>query len=112
MNNKYYANRGLERNKKPLQNIVYTVEIKQLKEDADLSYYLKYKFKEEGYLVLKWQYEKDLNKYGSMNFHGCITPDDLRELLGPKQWAKFCSGKRLFIIQRRENGINIKKQKI
>lgn len=116
--NKYYANRGVERNKKPLQNIVYMIELSQLEKvkpeklEEEKERYAKYKFKELGYLVLNWQYEKDLNKPRShWNWHGFITPEDLKKKLGDKQWAKFCQGKREFIIQRRVDGKNIKKVK-
>ncbi len=116
MENNYYANRGVERNKKPLQNKVYMIEFSQLKsvdpdklEETELKY-AKYKFKDEGYLVLNWQYEKDYNKHGSWYFHGYITPESLKERLGQKQWDKFCQGKRVFIIQRRIDGKNISKK--
>jgi len=115
--NKYYANRGVERNKKPLQNKVYKIELSQLKgvkpEDLESKKeeYAKYKFKELGFLVLYWQYEKFLNKHRSWNFHGYITPEDLKKKLGDKQWAKFCQGKREFTIQRRVDGKNVKKKK-
>lgn len=100
----YYANRGVKRNKRPLKNIVYVIEVSQLKPDADLNYFEKFKYKDEGYLVLNWHYEtKDPIYY----FHGFVTPDDLKERLGDKQWKKFGEGKRTFIIQRRINGKNI-----
>ncbi len=114
---KYFANRGVERNKKPLQNKVYFIELSQLKGvkpeelESKKEEYAKYKFKELGYLVLNWQYEKLLNKHKSWNWHGFITPEDLKERLGDKQWAKFCQGKREFVIQRRVDGKNIKKKK-
>lgn len=115
MENKYYANKGAERNKKPLQNKVYFIELSQLKGikkeelEVEKEKYAKYKFKELGYLVLNWQYEKLLNKHKSWNFHGFITPEKLKEVLGDKQWAKFCNGKRTFVIQRRIDGKNISK---
>jgi hypothetical protein len=109
--NKFHANRGVERNKKPLNNIVYEVTIKK-EVDFDnvnpILSYLKYKFKEEGYLILHWWYDTNDSP---KNWHGFITPDELKSKLGDKQWAKFCQGKRLFIMQRRENGKNIKKVK-
>ena len=114
---KYYANRGVERNKKPLQNIVYMIELSDLHRSKDTQeekekQYGKYKFKDLGYLVLNWQYEKDLNKTRShWNWHGFITPEDLKKKLGDKQWAKFCQGKREFVIQRRVDGKNVKKKK-
>lgn len=100
----YYANRGVKRNKRPLKNIVYVVEVSQLKPGADLEYFEKFKYKEEGYLVLNWYYE---SKDPMINFHGFITPDDLKKLIGDEQWRKFGLGKRKFVVQRRVNGKNI-----
>lgn len=113
---KVHANKGVERNKKPLQNIVYRIEVSKNPDnlsEEESKKYEKYKFKEEGYLVLNWEYQKEFNKNGgrSMKWHGFITPEDLKDLLGNKQWAKFCSGKREFIIQRRIDGKNVKKNK-
>lgn len=103
---KYFANRGVERNKKPLKNIYYEVEVKQLKEEADKESLAKYKFKDQGYLILLWWYE---GKDPIINQHGMITPGELKERIGVKQYAKFCQGKRVFIMQRRIDGKNIKK---
>ncbi len=104
---KYFANRGVERNKNPLKNIIYKIEISQLKPDVDSTQYEQYKFKELGYICLYWSHEGD-----DLNFsHGFITPDDLKQRIGEKQWSKFCQGKREFIIQRRIDGKNIKKNK-
>lgn len=100
----FYANRGVKRNQRPLKNIVYVVEVHQLKPDADLAYFEKFKYKDEGYLVLNWYYE---SKDPIWNFHGFVTTDDLKERLGLKQWKKFGEGKRTFIIQRRIDGKNI-----
>lgn len=108
---KEHANRGVERNKKPLQNIVYLVEFSRIKPEAVTPDYDKYKFKELGYLTLSWQMEKQYNKEPNcMNWHGLITPEELKERLGDKQWGKFCQGKRLFIMQRRIDGKNISKK--
>jgi hypothetical protein len=106
---KFHANRGVERNKKPLKNIVYEIKVKPsipYKSLEELIEYEKYKFKEEGYLILYWWYDV---KDSPNNFHGFITPNELKSRLGDKQWAKFCQGKRLFVIQRRIDGKNIKK---
>lgn len=100
----YYANRGVKRNRRPLKNIVYLVDVVQLKSDTNPEYYEKFKYKEEGYLVLNWYYE---SKDPMINFHGFITPDDLKKLLDVEQCRKFGMGKRKFIIQRRVNGKNI-----
>lgn len=101
---KVHANKGVRRNKKPLKNLVYEVEVNQLKSDVEnKEQYDKYKFKDEGYLVLLWKYEGSSIR----NWHGFVTPQYLKELLGEKQWAKFCEGKRQFVKQRRINGKNI-----
>lgn len=80
--------------KNPLKNINYTIEVSQLKEGVDLTEYKQYKFKDLGYLTLLWSHKKSC----SNNWHGFITPDDLKAKLGLKQWSKFCQGKREFII--------------
>lgn len=109
--NKAFANRGVPRNKKPLKNIVYQIEVSQLKSSLiseEKEKYAQYKYKEEGYLILYWWYE---SKNPMRNWHGFITPDELKELIGSKQWGKFVNqGKREFVIQRRENGKNIPKK--
>lgn len=102
--NKYFANRGVPRNKKPLKNIIYEIEL--LKSFDIWREYDKYKFKDLGYLVLYWSYKGDSIR----NWHGFITPEDLKEKIGLKQWNKFCQGKRKFIIQRRIDHHNIKIQ--
>lgn len=82
--NKYFVNKGVKRNKKPLRNLVYTVKLTQIEGKDE-----KYKYKDEGYIVLSWHYEgNDVD-----NWHGFITPEDLKELIGLKQWGKFCQGK-------------------
>lgn len=104
MKNKIYANKGVKRNKKPLRNIVYQISVKdKLKDDTNLENYEKFKHKDEGYLILEWCYEGD----SINNWYGFITPDAFKELIGSKQWSKFCQGKRIFINQRRVNGNNI-----
>lgn len=106
MKSKIYANKGVNRNKKPLKNLIYKVEVVQLKNDANTEDYSQYKFKDKGYLVLR----SGLQSKTTMAWNGFITPLELKELLGEKQWAKFCNGKREFIIQRRINGKNISKK--
>jgi hypothetical protein len=108
-------NLGVARNKKPLQNIYYKVNIKK---EIDLSAlsesriieFETYKFKSLGYLSLSWCYEKDKNCGRPLSWHGFITPNDLKLKIGQTQWAKFCNGKREFIVQRRVNGNNIAKK--
>lgn len=108
---KQHANKGVARNKKPLQNIVYIIELSQLKEGIDPERFEQYRFKDKGYIVLKWQLEHAYNRDDSANWHGFITPDELKELIGVKQWSKFCNGKREFVNQRRIDGKNIGKTK-
>jgi hypothetical protein len=100
---KVHANKGVKRNKKPLKNVIYNVELSQLKPDTDKSDYEQYKFKELGYLVLSWGLHPDR----PLNWYGFIEPDKLKEILGQKQWGKFCQGKREFVIQRRYDKKNI-----
>ena len=105
---KIFANKGVERNKTPLKNIILIVEISQLKNIAseeEKAKYEKYKFKDLGYLVLKSGFDKS-----NMCWNGFITPEDLKLKLDEKQWSKFCQGKREFIIQRRVDGKNTKKK--
>lgn len=91
---KRFANRGVERNKKPLQNILYWFE------DA----------KDGGYQFL-WAYERDYNRHpNSKNWSGIITEDQIKARLTPSQWSKFRQGERHFVHQRRVNGRNIPKK--
>jgi hypothetical protein len=101
---KYFANKGLNRNKSPIANIRYKIEIlEKLQEGTNLKDYKQYKFKDKGYLVLYW----NKSKKGLRSSHGFITIDELKTKIGTKQYSKFCQGKREFIIQRRINGKNI-----
>lgn len=111
-NNKFTANKGIERNKKPLKNIVYQIEIiKELKGKAkDNPDYDKFKFKDEGYMSYLWWYEQNNALVMVKSFGGFITIDKLKEFIGEKQYAKFCQGKRQFVIQRRENRKNKKNE--
>lgn len=105
---KIFANAGVERNKSPLRNKIYTVDVLPLKSNVNPEQYEQYKFKDQGYLVLNWAYE---GKNQPTYIHGFITPEELRLRIGEKQYSKFCQGKRTFIIQRRENGRNVPKVK-
>lgn len=110
----FYSNRGVERNKRPLQNIVFIIKFVQLKEGLSeeiVAEWEKYKFKDLGFIELYWQYERHYNKHGCLNWDGLKTSEELRQMLGDKQWAKFCNGKREFVVQRRINGKNIPKKK-
>jgi hypothetical protein len=105
---KYHANKGVERNKKPLKNIVYLITLleelknKHLLSPAEALKFDKYKFADQ-FLVFHWKYQGA--EY--FNTDGFITPDALKSKLGTKQWSKFCQGQREFIIQRRVDGKNI-----
>jgi len=102
------ANYGIERNKKPLANIIYTIEVvspTQLKPSTDLSKLEEFKFKDLGYITITSEYE---GKEESRAWNGFRTPKYIQTLLGEKQWSKFCQGKRKFVIQRRYDGKNIK----
>lgn len=48
---------------------------------------------------------------GYMCWHGFVTPEEFKTTLEERQWMKLTQGKREFIIQRRIDGKNIKKQK-
>jgi len=80
---KRYANRGVERNKKPLQN--------------------------KPTFVLLWAYEREYNRHPSKSFHGPVTLDQIKARLTPSQWSKFRQGTREFVKQRRVDGRNVPK---
>lgn len=105
---KYFANRGVERNKAPIANLIYKVELIKIRKEANPSDYEQYKFKDLGYISLLWTKSKaDKSGQFQWNFHGFVTPAELKDRIGEKQWAKFCQGKREFIIQRRIDGKNV-----
>ena len=105
---KYFANRGLKRNKRPIANLIYKIDVCQLKNDNDLDKYEQYKFKDLGYLVLYWtKHKADKNGEFMWSWHGFITVAELKERIGENQYKKFCEGKREFIIQRRVNKKNL-----
>ena len=71
----------------------YEVGVQKLKDTVDRSKYEQYKFKDEGYLCLYYYRANNPSKH----FHGFITSQQLRSLIGNKQWSKFCNkGKRVF----------------
>lgn len=90
---KVAANRGVPRNKKPLQNKVYRFEERVI--EGKVTYFL------------LWGYERDINQGQSWNFHGSVTSEEIRERLSDKQWSKFRQGTRDFIIQRRVDKHNV-----
>ena len=96
---KVHANRGVERNKKPLQNVLYWLSDAPAAEDGTERF------------VLHWAYERDYNRHPTKNFHGTVTAADMKARLTPNQWAKFRQGERVFVRQRRVDGKNVKKEK-
>lgn len=90
---KVVANRGVARNKKPLQNVLYRFD------DG----------KEAETWVLYWAYERDFNRGASWCFHGLVREDEVRKRLTPNQWSKFRQGERSFVRQRRVDGRNVPK---
>lgn len=105
----FYANRGVERNKKPLKNQLYRFIVGPLKKGLDEEWVKsmeQYKFKDQGYIVMEWS----MQGWDYWNWHGYVTPDQVKVYIGEKQWAKFCQGKRDFVVQRRIDGKNTKKQ--
>lgn len=113
---KYFANRGVARNKSRLPNLRIKVEIrKELSDMSDedlIERYRDYKFKDEGYINVLWT--KSLDYKGQepvWNLGTSVNVLKLKEILGTKRWSKFCQGKREFIIQRRVDGRNVKIKK-
>ena len=109
---KYFANRGISRNKSRLPNLRIKVEIRKELHDMNNEDLIErskdYKFKEEGYISVLWT--KDLDYKGQepmWNLDTRINVLKLKDILGQKQWSKFCQGKRFFIIQRRIDGKNV-----
>lgn len=112
---RFWKNRGVNRTKRPLRNIKYEIIVKEFGEPGtfnDSVNYEKYKFKDLGYLILCWGSDRSSTtlRKESLNFHGPITVKELKEIIGEKQYSKFCQGKRIFIVQRRVNGVNIKNE--
>ena len=93
---KVAANRGVPRNKKPLQNICYRFE--ERREGETVVY------------TMLWGYERELNAHGVWNWHGRVTEDEIKKRIGPKSWQKFRQGRRDFTIQRRVDGRNVPKK--
>jgi hypothetical protein len=114
---KIHANFGVKRNKKPLQNLVYKIEVMTEEEmwldfrESDEVFeerFSEYKFSEGTYAVLKYQYEKNLNERPNIwNSKGFITEKDLRIKLEGNNWSRFRQGQRIFTIQRRKDGKNL-----
>ena len=77
--------------------IEYKVDLAKLKEHVPAEDYKEFKFKDMGYLTLLSR------KQGSPSYywHGYITPSMLQQLLGIKQYSKFCQGKREFTIHKK-----------
>lgn len=81
--------------KKKLTYRKYKVEIGQLSPTVDdVSKFEPYKYK-DGYIIVFWSNNKGS---GSWGWKGFTTPDELKTMLGEKQYKKFCEGKREFIL--------------
>ncbi len=78
---------------KTMDNLKYKVEICQLKKGVDASKYKDFLFKDLGYLVLHWTNKKSNNVW---NWHGFVSVNELKQIIGLKQYEKFCQGKRIF----------------
>jgi hypothetical protein len=94
---KIHANRGVARNKRPLQNILYWFSEAAAEGGAER-------------FVLHWAYERDYNQHPVKNFHGTVTLEYIKSRLTPNQWAKFRQGQREFVKQRRVDGKNVPKK--
>lgn len=90
---KVHANRGVARNKKPLQNILYKIDDHQVGETTQH--------------ILYWAYEKDFYRYSTWFWHGIVSPEQIKGRLSTNQWSKFRQGVRRFVVQRRIDGHNI-----
>lgn len=88
---KVVANRGLARNKRPLQNkLLWFEELK------------------DGRFWTHWAYEREYNRGGVRSLDMTpITLDDIKARLTPNQWCKFRQGERHFVEQRRIDGKNV-----
>lgn len=103
LRSKFFANRGVARNKKPLQNKLYWVHFLPLEKVRSKMNNLceRRVFKNLFLGGVEWAYEQDFNQHGR-SFHDLhISVASLKRRLGLKQWAKLCNGKRFFILQRR-----------
>lgn len=110
---KYYANRGVARNKKPLQNILYRVTIISklrdgISQDLIDDYTVKYGIAGK-WLDITWGYEKTPLYFKDYT----ITTDILKSRVSIKAWSKFINKinagatEYTFVIQRRVNNKNI-----
>lgn len=101
------ANKGVNRNKKPLPNILLFFEIFVPKDEWLTEFSEKYNseeflFKDIGYIKLSTRSQKSssLRNY----YHGLVSIVAVKSLLSVNQWSKFCQGERFFIVQRRFDG--------
>lgn len=105
---KYHLSENICIMKNQFAIMEFLLELKGNQEERQRMFegYKQYHFKDLGIIVLNWKYQGD----STWCFHGYVTPEELRNRIGEKQWAKFCQGKREFIIQRRIDGKNISKK--
>ena len=81
--------------KKKLSNITYIVKFIQLSKFMNVDDYEEYKLKDFGYIYLRYKIQGL-----DYNFsHGMMKVADFKAIIGQKQYAKLCQGKREFIIQ-------------
>lgn len=109
---KRFANKGVRRNKKPLQNIIYKVEPNQIlrsdisKEQLEIfkeKYFLNDKV---GFVRISWKLHKENENV--WNWSSKMTLAVLKERLSQKQWSKLCQGRAFeFTVQRRINKKNV-----
>ena len=82
--------------KKKKSSLVIKIELH--KENDRLINSPQYKFKDEGYIEVFYSNHRNYNKGYGFTMGGLTTPEQLKLILGIKQWDKFCRGKRLFIL--------------
>lgn len=107
---KKYANKGVNRNKKPLQNIMYKVKpnialkdtiSNDIKDRLTRDFYLN---ENVGYVEILWKYQKS----STWGWSADLTLKLLKEKLNNKQWSKLCQCKTFeFTVQRRINKRNV-----
>ncbi len=104
--NKYFANKNIPRNKKPLKNIEYWIEVKKVNRSKDAPISEQYITENDTFLTLRWRYQGERN----WCFDGLVTKEKIKGLLTNKQYSDFCQNKRFrFIKQRRFDKSNIVK---
>lgn len=121
----YYKNRGVERNKKPLQNIHYKVTVhdidldvlsQNLTADSVNEFLEKYQITTDKYIRVYSSLNSPA-KRGAWGWNSRRTVSFMKEILTQKQWQKFMrkvgqgETEYVFTVQRRVNGKNVSKTK-